>query len=347
MRTFLRSISLFGLLLIFLAGCATGPEPTEELNRQILTMEDEHRQAQATWEAEKAALEEELAATLLVVEQSQSQAAQLSGQVTDVSDQLSQAQRQRDTALARVRELEVLLRDLSFATSLAPAATSTTAPTGTSTPSIPTPASDSAIGTSPLETLTPQSVAQAQAALLTAPAYETRATVFPVQLADRTERTFIAGSTALGEIDQELRTQFIYDRRAYYGTSVHLYSEIRRPLNGSALDFWVYFQVVTEPQAASPGLESVEYTTTANGRRTLTDPGTQELLQDPERKVDRIGFSLSQAGVRDFIEWISTESRPALVLQGSGGRVRITLTEIERAALLEMVRSYRELGGRV
>jgi hypothetical protein len=344
-----RSLWTLGMFFL-LAGCATTSRDLESLNRQLFETEQQAAQVQAQQnhriqelEAAQIQAQEEISRTSLLL-------ANLTNQNSQYILEIQTLSRQREQLSQRVVTLESLLRDISLAATLT-SPTQPNRPVENQTNQVTTPP-PSQQRVEPRETTpTPTMMAEVTAILLGESQFVTVPTVFPGILPGRTERTFIEGSQVFREIERDTNVQVILDQRANYGTRVGMFGEIRQPLlSGPATrpqdlpELWISFQALADRIAANPGINGIEFTF-ENQLYRLEAPQRRELLQDENFKLERISFPLSTPNMADFIRFISQSSRGSVVMIGETQRVRTQISEIERAALLEVLGTYRELGG--
>lgn len=323
------------LAVLLLASCATtqGPSELELLTANLETANAELaglRDRVQVLEATIATLEsrlaesEALAATRgLALEEAEIRHAELDSTLQSTS-------RQKTVAEARIRDLERLLRDLSFAASLGPAQSGQNSQ------------------------IPGELVQSVQTVLASSPAYETVASVLPYQVSGRETRTFVSGSPVFEEKESSSGARYFYDRRANYSNDARMYGEIRigragTPGSGAgqAIQFFLAIQALSERSSADLVVSKVEVISGAEVRE-LRGPVRTELLQDASQKLTRLVFSTASPGFREALELIVSQpdgALPAIVLHTDTQRLRFTLSEVERGALIEIIRTYRDLGG--
>lgn len=356
----IRLVLALGLtLVVALTGCATSSQDLESLNRQLFETEAQAAQVQAQQNDRIQELEAALVQSQDEISRTNLLLANLTNQNSEYVLEIQTLARQRDQLSQRVTNLERLLRDLSLAATLtSPVQAGEINPNGTSQGSVGLRESQSSDTQSrestpePRETLaTPGMMAEVTSILLGESQFITVPTVFPGILPGRTERTFIEGSQVFSEVERDTNIQIILDQRANYGTRVGVFAEVRQPLiSGPAArpqelpELWISFQVVANRISANPEIQSLEFSFAGQLFR-IEGPQRRELLQDETLKLERISFPLSTPSIRDFIAYVSETPRAAVVLIGENQRIRTQISEVERAAILEVVRTYRELGG--
>lgn len=246
----------------------------------------------------------------------------------------------------RIRTLENLLQELSFAVSLGSRGESTQGLATSQDPGI--------------EGVDPRVIAEVSAALIASlPTYETVETILPYQVPGRRARAFVPGSTVFAEDNQTGSQRFLYDSRANYSSTARIYAEVRTnpPGNGSGASqdllvqganthLRLYFQVITDRSSPNLEIEAVEIMADS-GRILLDKPQDKTRIQDSGRKLERLGFDLLGSDSRAALEHLTLSRNPVFVLLAKDQRLRVSLNQLEQAALVEMLKTYRDLGGQL
>ena len=328
-----RIVFLFGFMVIchqVFAGGAPESEPARDYEAELAELNAEIDRLQTEQETDAASLSN-LQTELDAARANATAAEQASAErIETLEQQNATLQQQKASLEQRLRTLEALLRELSFAASLGAQ--------GQRTPES---------QTTDLPGVNPEIIAEVNAALLNSlPAYESVESVLPYQIPGRLSRAFIPGSNVFAEDSADRTQRFLYDRRANYSNPTRVYAEVRTNLPQGGVELRLYFQAISNRNAGDLDLQSVELSTSA-GRILLEQPDQRIRLQDAERKLERLGYYIGSPDTRRVLEYLTQAEDPSIVFVGQNQRIRVSLTEIEVGALVEMLQTYRDLGGKL
>ena len=331
-------ILLFTLLLF--SGCVS-PGNEQELISQIEQLENELTRIEQNSQIQLEQMESQREMTRKEQERLEEALSAAESQRDGYLQEIQHLERTSARLTERVRTLEALLRELSFATSLVPR--SNDLPENTLGGSEPR-SSD----------VTPEMLDQVNALLFELPQYITVPTVFPFLAPGHSNREPIGGSSVFTEMNHETRIQHFFDSRANYSTQASVFPEIRQPLESRASrpselpQLWLNIQVASDRSGGNLEISGLEFSHSQRGILRLGPPEERVLLQDSTVKLDRVVYAFGQENLRYLWETLTSTgsgAMPSLTLLGKNQRIRLTLQEVEVSALVEMIQVYRELGG--